>query len=369
MHKTASSSCQHLFEDSRALLAAEGLHYFKSYDANHSFFLMSFFEAQQRDIGRLIAARHADPRYAREREALWRDWLGFLADTGRSGDDALVSAELGGFLEKPATIRLRDQVLARFDRMVVLMLIRPPLSFARSAALQRLKGSHSLEALAMGLPRPGYRRRLETYEKLLGAGNIRLELFHPERMVAGDPAQTLLAMMGKAGQAVAGLRAPRINEALSRTGAKLLSALQVIRRDPNAESRLPSMLRDALLTLPRAPFDYRLLLSGAYADRPLPPAWTNLAQAIPGDRFTLPAEVQNAITRALREDVEWASARLGADIWAYDTPRDPDAPTLAELTHIDDADAKAIVRHLAGGGPTANAANTPLHSLARMADC
>lgn len=350
MHKTASSSCQQLFSQNTALLAAQGLRYFNSFDANHSFFLINFFETERRDMRRLLDARYVDARYGTHRETLWRRWLDFLEQTGTAGDDALLSGESGGFLTEESIVRLRDQVLEHFDRMKVLMLVRPPLSFARSAAQQRLKGGHSLEALAAGLPTPKYRRRLEGYRKALGAQNISLELFHPERMVDGDPARTLLAMMNKTEPALAPLRAPRINEAISRTGAKLLSALQSIRRNADAESRIPPLVRDALRALPPQRFDYAGIVGGAYADRLLSTVWSDLARTLPGERFDLPVDVQRTMPDSVRRDVRWASALLGADIGAYDISLDPNAPTLAELIHIDAHEAEIIAGHLAALG-------------------
>lgn len=346
MHKTASSACQLVFEENRELLARQGLRYFRSFDPNHSYFLIRFFEVDRRDFAKLINSRHVDPRYATESDALWRSWADFLEETARAGDDALVSAEVGGFLAEESVIRLRDQVLAHFDRMIVLMLVRPPLSFARSAAQQRLKGQHSLEGLRF-LPDPQYRRRLGAYEQALGARCIRLELFCAERMVDGDPARTLLAMTGREGSAVAGIAAPLVNEALSVRGAKLLSALQTIRRDPAAEERFPAVMREALQAM-RTRFDYAGLLAGDYAGRMLPPFWQSVARGIAGERFGLPHEVQRAMSAKIRKDARWISALLGEDIEAWDDPIDPDAPTLARMTHIDDEDAAAIADHLRG---------------------
>lgn len=347
MHKTASSSCQQLFERKRALLAKQGLRYFKTFNSNHSFFLITFFNPENRDVDQLIESSRIDPRYASERDELWRRWCDFLAETGASGDDALMSGEVGGFLADDAVIRLRDHVLAHFDRMVVLMLIRPPLSFARSAAQQRLKGQYSFERMLLQLPAPKYRRRLRMYKRALGPENIRLEVFHPDRMVDGDPAQTLLAMMGKRGRKIAALRAPRVNEAISRSGAKLLSALQAIRVDGAREADLPAGLRESLRALPPQ-FDYAGLVEGAYAGASLPPAWMRAAGAIPGPKFTLPAEARQVISAKLEKDVAWASRLLGADIWSFDSSRDEDAPSFAELARIGEAEAADIIGHLAG---------------------
>ncbi|MBC7986182.1 MAG: hypothetical protein H7X93_05860 [Sphingomonadaceae bacterium] len=346
MHKTGTTAAQQLFAEQAELLRAQGLHYFSTRRPNHSFLLTTRYDPDRLDMTQPgVPAVFASLDRARH-EKLWRRWGRFLDDVGASDEDALVSAEAAGLLPEDEIERLRDKVLTRFNRMIVLMLARPPLSYAQSAAQQRLKNRVSLPDSELKPPLPQYRARLLGYVGALGNENIRLEIFHHDRLVAGDPAQTLLKMIGKDRPELAELRSPRANESISMTAAKLLSALQTAREHPERLSEIPEPVLSALRAL--SPF-YRFadIEAGALVGGFLPRRLVELIRTIPGDKFTLPLEIQRAVPALAGRDAGWLSKQLGANIEDFDVPVDDDAPTLADATRMEPDEIEPIVAHLA----------------------
>lgn len=348
MHKTASSAAQRLFADRSELLGAHGLHYFPAPHPNHSFFLMTFFAPHGPNAKKSFASPAIKALYLNDRAGLWDRWSTFLTEVGASGDDALVSGEFGGLIAEAEIERLHRGVLEHFDRMIVLMLVRPPLSFAQSSAQQGLKGGHSLAQLGLAPPRPKYRKRLRGYLSVLGRENVRLEIFHRDRLLDGDPARTLLAMMGRNELALAELRAPRINESMSMPAAKLLSALNAMAGDPRGVDTLPRPLLEALRALPIEIGDFSKLEAGKRRRVALPRELITLVRGIPGDRFVLPIEVQRAAPARARADSDWVSRLLGVDLGAFDVAIDENAPTLAQTMAFTTDETKRIAGFLEG---------------------
>ncbi|MBC7986177.1 MAG: hypothetical protein H7X93_05835 [Sphingomonadaceae bacterium] len=347
MHKTASSAVQQLFAAEPERLEATGLRYFPSPNPNHSFFLMSYAQGRSRVEGQFAQPTYTGTWQFADREAMAELWTSFLAETSAAGHDALLSGEEGGFLSDDEIDRLIAEIRAYFDRIVVLGMVRPPLAFARSAAQQRLRGRSSFRTSAQTPPVPKYRERFGGYVRAVGRENVRLRVFHRDRLVAGDPAQTLLAMMEHADPALADMRAPRLNESMSMPAAKLFSALNVMRDDPAVKSQIPGPIVAMLRELPKKKFGFADIRAGRSTDHLFPKPLSRLVRTIPGDPFSLPIEIQRKVLNQPPEDADWVSEMLGEDIRAFDVAIDETAPTLAEAEHITEDETRLITRHIA----------------------
>lgn len=345
MNKAGSTSCQRLFHRNRELLAADGLLYLQSGRANHSFLMAACFGVPD---ARARAAR----RWGMAHEEAVSRWEAFLDDARAAGADGLVSAEMLGGGSIPGLERLRDDALRRFDSLVILALVRPPLAYARSFGQQQLKRRAALSDYRDAPPLPRYRARLERWLALVGESNLRLEIFHRDRLVDGDPARTLLAMMGRSGRALDALRAGKENPAMSMTAAKLLSALQRGRRQPASLADLPEPVLAALRALP-PDYCYAALERGERPGALLPHKLARVARRVPGDAFRLPIEVQRAVAERSREEVAWVSRLLGAPLDAYDIAIDESAPGLDQVEAITPLEAQAIAAHFANVSPSA----------------
>lgn len=340
MHKTASSACQRLFDARRAELATAGLRYFEWLDFNHSYLVSSLFGERHREVVKLVDANYLVGDY-RDRPAMLRRWAEFVADTG---GDALVSAESASDLSAAQVRRLCSKELRAY-RVEALALVRPPASFARSSAQQRLRGGFPLERMVEKPPLPHYRGRFEKYVELLGRDRVQLEIFHPARMIDGDPAKTLLAMMGRG--AMAGMTTERFNESVSATAAKLLSILGAAIDDSARLGSLPAPVLAALRALPAKRYGFAGVESGEAPGARIPRRLMRLVQRIPGPPFGLPGEIRDAAVEASREDVAWINELLGTDITRFDDAPNGDAPRLRAMEEFDQAEIETIAGHLA----------------------
>lgn len=346
MHKTASSAIQQLFAAEADRLRSVGLRYFPSENPNHSFLLMALADTRARQVDALAASSYRGLNHLADRETLRNDWRSFLAETSAAGEDALLSGEEAGFLSQTEIERLCGEVLRHFDRMIVLGLVRPPLAFAKSATQQRLRGSGTFVEAERAPPTARYRDRFGGYAKAIGQENLRLGIFHTDRMTAGDPAQALLALMDRRDPSLIELRAARLNESMSMPAAKLFSALNELRADPSTKRKIPAPILSLLRDLPRRKFQFNEIKTGQFTDALLPKAMVRMARGVPGPPFVLPIEIQRKILAMPKDDVEWVSSLLGEDLEAFDMAFDESAPTVEEAALISEEETARITRHI-----------------------
>lgn len=339
MHKTASSSCQQLFAEKRDELAETGLRYFEGPDDNHSFFLLSLFDINRPYFNKLKASGYLKSEYS-DHDALAERFKTFVAETE---GDALLSAESAFLLSAEQVRELREEHLKGSD-LKVLAFIRPPLSFARSAAQQSFKGGQTFAKMMDSLPIPKYRTRFAQYVDVLGRDNVLLEVFHRKRMKDGDPAQTLLAMMGR--NNLPDLRAPNRNPSMSAIAAKLLSIMNAALEDPTHLNRIPAEIRAALRALPADRYEYADLENGTMKGGLLVRRLMRLIQRMPGKPFKLPVEIRDAAIEASRKDDAWVSKMLGMSIGRFDSEIEDDAPLLADAEKFNDDELPIALKHL-----------------------
>lgn len=338
MHKTASSSCQQLFAEKREDLADTGLDYFEGPDDNHSFFLLSLFDINRPYFEKLKASGYLKTEYS-DRDALNERFRTFVT---ASDNDKLFSAESAFLMNADQVRSLRDDYLQGHD-LKMLALVRPPLSFAASAAQQSLKGGQIFSRMLDNLPVPKYRIRFEQYLEVLGRENLSFEIFHPSRLKNRDPAQTLLDMMGRTD--FDEWSAPRRNKSMSATAAKLLSIMNAALEDAGHLDRIPPKIRTALRGLPEERYQYAQLEDGRMKGGLLARRLMRIAQRTPGPRFKLPVEIRAATAEASRKDAAWMAEVLGHGIRGFDTKLDDDAPSLSDAETFTEEETETAVNH------------------------
>lgn len=328
MNKTGSSAVQVFCFRNRERLREAGLAYSNLPFPNHSDFLDSQFSAEpDRIASRLL--QHGNAVFLNQREALRRAWERDLAELAGSGHDALMSAETASLLA-PSGLDALGRVLRRhFDRVVVLGLVRPPSGFLRSSMQQSLKGGNTFATLPQALPMPRYRRRFEPHRQVFGAENVRLRLFRADRLVDGCVLQTVLAMMDGDRSSLAGMRAERVNESMSLTGAKLLSALNATLRARAFSSSLPPAVVGPLREGVLGEF-FETAFAQAGLSRSVPRPLLRAAVALSGPRFALPFEFEVLARERGAADDDWIGAILGEDVRDYPDAPDAMMPTFAD---------------------------------------
>lgn len=185
MHKTGSSSIQNYF----AQHAGDGIKYASWRGPNHSgLFALLFQELEEAKTYHGFNVRGQDflDRLG-ELQSLWRKRLDAdLAEAKASGKDFILSAEdISAPPFEKATIAMRDLFEQWTDEIVVIGYVRPPLSYARSAFQQRLKGGAVDRLKIFGLW-PAYRKRFEKLDTTFGRGRVHLKKFDPDALFGGN---------------------------------------------------------------------------------------------------------------------------------------------------------------------------------------
>lgn len=334
MNKTGTTAVQSHMASVREKARGDGLVYPDVFGDNHSYPLAAMFRGDDPKAVRTLRRRGVGDLVDRS-ASLRAELAALAAATAAEGHDLLLSGEGMGQFSSAACAALRE-TLAPFERIVVLGQLRPPRSFARSAAQQRVRFQFSFAALAARPPLPSYRNRFAAFVEAFGRENVRLGVFHPSRLVDGCAFRTLVAMIDRPLPSLADERASVLNSAMSMTAAKVLSALHSAANGGALD--LPPAVANALAPPGRfgrrRPFD------------PSAPALRQKAIRIPGPRFAVPFEILTAVDDAVSDDAAYAERLLGEPLGPLDDAPSDNALRLADVATWSDAEIDAAVAHL-----------------------
>ncbi|UOM36129.1 hypothetical protein [Acuticoccus sp. I52.16.1] len=334
MNKTGTTALQSHMARVRDLARADGLVYPEVLGDNHSMPLAAIFRPDDPTLARLLDRRGGSELLGRA-DMLRTGLEATCAAAAAAGHDLFLSGEGVGHFPQDACRDLRAFLLRYVDRIVVLAMVRPPRSFARSAAQQRVRYKLTFDDLAARPPVPTYAARFEQHRRVFGADAVRFAVYHRGGLVDGCILRTVLGMIERPLPSLAGERAPRENSAVSMTAIKLLSALNGRDGDP-------------LAVLP--PSIASLLTEGG-GGRSVE-ALRRAVVGVPGPPFRLPVEVAAAVDAALAEDRAYVDAVLGVPIDSFDDRRDiAGAPRLADMARFSPDEVDAVRDHLARRRP------------------
>jgi hypothetical protein len=270
--KTATTYVQHSLSAQKQWLAERGVIY-PGDSLEHHFI--------PKDIELLAAGR-------RKNEARVDSILsGFASEVAASGrDHVLISTEY--LIETPpAAVALLDKKLRlhfpKLTEIRVLCYVREPIAFSTSFCQQVVKSAHQRLAQFYETPWPlNLRDCLSRYVGQFGRDAVELRNFHPDSLKNGDILDDFLDALGVEGE---GLEKPRrsLNAALSDQALQIADALADIRP---VEDRPRRYRRD-----------YRRAL-----------------EAIQGDRFVLPEEVQERVIAMSGDDLEMLTQDFGIEL-------------------------------------------------------
>lgn len=343
MYKTGTTALQTELARSQEAALADGLVYPNAYGANHSHLLNAVYRPDVATVAqRLRAIGLGELVDARTRITVELDAL--YAETARQGRDLLLSGEALSAWPQSALERVRGTLAQHFGRVVALATVRPPRSFARSAAQQTVKVRLTLPALLAQPPRPFYRKRFVPLIAAFGAQNVRIGIYAPGRLVNDCPLQTVLALLDKPTPRLAAQRAPLVNTAISMTAAKLMSALNSHLAEEPPITVPPAVMKRLRRSPQRKTVQAILDRSPAHLRWPVPVR--SAVHGVPGPPFTLPLEVRRALERSLENESAYASSLVGEDIDALDDDGPHCAPTLEECQNFSRDEIRAIVRQL-----------------------
>jgi hypothetical protein len=344
MQKTGSTAFQRFCYHHGDELRAAGLAFPQLPFANHSSFLEAQFCADPERTRAKLDARGDAVLIDRQRP-MRRAFLEDLALIADQGLDVIVSGEAASQFNAGQVAAARDVLATSFDRMVVLGLARPPLSFARSVTQQAVRTGRTLDQLLRNPPVPEYRRRFGPYFDVLPASAVRLRLFRSDQLVEGCVLQTLLAMTDGDRSALSDARAERVNESLSLTAAKFVSLIQQSLAARALAREIPEPVRRALGEGFCGDF-FAAVSRGEVPPKQLPLAIRREIQATPGTPFLLPREVAGTVENLSAEDDAWLSQRLGLDVRDYDTAfsQTSDSIGFADFHRFDDEEVAAMIR-------------------------
>ncbi|MBY0330139.1 MAG: hypothetical protein K2X49_05655 [Acetobacteraceae bacterium] len=281
MHKTGSSSIQASLHAARDALAARRIIY-APLGKNHSVPIFNAFndgDAYHRwHRRRGIAEDGTADDVVRGARMLLREHF-----RSNPGKDFVISGEGIPGLSEQSTKRLLRFLDLHFARVEVVFFVRPPASFIHSQAQQQIKAGWTLERLTAARFRIPY-RQFEKYFDLLPPDAISARVFSRSTLVEGCVVKTFCSLA-----ALPEVPVRRANEGLSRLSADLLLV---------ANEVLPATLPDGRRNPERSPRLSQLRL--------------------PGPKFYAPRETVLRGLESSRDQIEWISAVLGANIEEYD---------------------------------------------------
>jgi hypothetical protein len=305
LHKTGTTTIQHVLHANRDfLLRQEGVLY-PSLDPNLSIALGTIFR------------NDPWPRWAKRTASLTTEELAARREEFLNSLDAeisssewntlLLSAEGVSNLSAPEFAKLREWGEKYSSRWTILVCVRHPLDWSRSAVQQRLKQGNTLHQLYEDLPTPNYRLRISRAISVFGRENVRV--FDFESAVKGDGGivgsfadQAELSAPSRDLLASRALR--RYNESLSLEAARILDSLNRQR---------PMFVDDGM-----APHRSGPGREVAYFRR------------IEGRKFDVPEWVKEDIRSRNREDVLWLNETFGLDLYHDVTELAPQAQSHEE---------------------------------------
>ncbi len=324
MHKTGSSAVQDYCRRHPRVLKRLGLAYPRAFYQNHKFGTISLFMDDPKNARE--DASHRPRGYAPD--DLARAFDAFLQRAAKKRQHVLLSSETAVNLSPAGLDRLEAAAAPRFAPVEIVALLRPPLSFARSASQQRLKGGVPLGRFEEKLPLPNYEQRFGKMLAHFGTERMHLAPYHPSTLVNGDVFQTVVSLMGLDPAPVAGSRTERRNAAMSLTAAKALSAFNACIRDHALTADLPPSLAERFDDPVMHRFHDGFRVSFQRHDTPmrlLLPVFAEIA----GPPYRLTANVMEKVAEASKADAEWLSREFGIDIAAYDiSPDEAVAPEM-----------------------------------------
>jgi hypothetical protein len=289
MHKTGSSSIQATLQANAGTLAQAGVRVFRLHE-NHSAPIVALFSRQP---DRFSALRH----YRLDRGWRLRVYRLLVAAALRRslrarGDTLIVSGEDIGLLSSDEMRGLRDWVSPYVDEVLVYGFVRSPMSFANSAAQQRLRGGAALREIVEKPPLPDYRRRFSGAIDAFGLERMRLRAWQPSEFVNGDSVLTFLHDIGLPETTCARLHIARRNEGLTATAAEML----------DAANRCVPIHREGAHNPLRA-----LTLTGHLS-------------ALPGPPFDLGGDALERVSRDAADDTAWMEKQIERPLAAVDRP-------------------------------------------------
>jgi hypothetical protein len=323
LHKTGTTSIQNTFFAERAPLAAAGIRYFGA-APNHSGTLIRAFAADPARFNR--ANRNGSPGRTPEGA---RERLAVFLDRAPPGT-LVISGEGADRLDGDDVRRMLGFLRERVDRLTVIAFVRPPRSFMRSAAQQRVRGGLPLDRLADAWPR--YRLKLRKFFQASDLGRVLTPIHHPLELRRGCSVATMLRVIGAPDALYDRLLVRRENASLSRPAVALMLAANEI---------LPRRCADGSPNLARARGLFRLVEGWA------------------GARFEIPdAVLDHALSEPMAwRHVAWAEQKLGRRFTEFEAPMPlvppvgtpaPDEWARATLAHLLPEEAAALALHLRG---------------------
>jgi hypothetical protein len=289
--KTGTTTIQSALASRRKALREQGFLY-PGFAENHSVALRSVFAAEPHRLAmnRLRGAGTAEAAAAKVGQ-----WSGALDKALASPDwtSLVLSAEGAVLLTPDGMGRLRDRLLGHADRVIVPLCLRHPYRHRVSRVQQGLKTGDTIDAAVRRLAVTGYLR--ETIGRLgdvFGADNLRPAVF--EEMIAhpGGLTEAFAAMIGLPPGQLPESAARRMNQRMSQRACLVLDRL-------NREVPL-------LAGAGRSPGRSRRV-----------DAWV---RGLPGPDFALTPEQAEALRSAVEDDLAFAAALFGRQVWTEEMP-------------------------------------------------
>jgi hypothetical protein len=190
MHKTGTTSIQNELSKSRDILEKHKVHYPVFRQANHSLNFGPLF-VDNPNISELFknAGVYGEKAIEAEKNRLQEMWIKEFERF--DGKDFIISGEQLSLLSHDGVRRLRAFVAPYFDDVKIIVYVREPLSFLRSAMQQRIKGGKRYSHL----PKL-YKSRIIHYVQEFGDENVIVRPFLSEAFAGGDLFTDFFASLG-----------------------------------------------------------------------------------------------------------------------------------------------------------------------------
>ncbi|QUS35875.1 hypothetical protein [Falsirhodobacter algicola] len=272
MPKTGSTSIQNAFHG----YASDTLRYADLGHSNHGTPLVSCFAAKPE---KFYIFRNRQYSAARVAEEVTKHRSRLEREVKKPGDLILSSEAIVDHLNAEEIGAMADFLRGHFDRVQVIIYVRPLASLAASQMQERIKAGQ----MKFFVPDPTYKRRFQAFIEHFGRDSITFVRFTREDLVGGSP----------------------VSDFCSRVGAKDLAKDDVSQNEALSAEALGALYAFNKFVGPHLPMRSKVEMRTALKTR---------LRNVKGTKFALTEDLVNAHIKKHAADVLWAEETCGFDV-------------------------------------------------------
>lgn len=286
LHKTGTTTIQRALYENRQVLNNGGFNYALPV-ANHSEALVNMFASHPVEYHLNIQNRRGQKEIREHAAGMFEHF----SDVNAGWEGIILSGEVLSQFDLDELHRLKEYLDQFITEYIVVACVRHPIDLGKSLFQQRVKGGRTISHVLAAPPWVDFRYRLEKFDKVFGADNVRVFDFES----AVSRGSILQYFLDKSGVEVdVPDSSLQLNTSLTMQGIHLMSAYS--ERFPLEQMQRGDIDPDAL--------EFQLM--------------KGFAMSLGGDKLRLPQETAKSMLEESRPGIRWLSKRHGIEYEEYE---------------------------------------------------